>query len=87
MFLDAEYPVRITGKQGEEVCSRYVVTCGGLFSDRLAKLSGSNPLPCVVPFRGEYLEVTAEKGKHLVHGNIYPVSFEPKAVKSSSLLA
>ena len=54
--------------------SRHVVTCGGLYSDRLAKLSGSNPLPRVVPFRGEYLKLSAEKGKQLVHGNIYPVS-------------
>ncbi|CAB4000120.1 L-2-hydroxyglutarate dehydrogenase, mitochondrial, partial [Paramuricea clavata] len=67
-----QHPVRITGKQGEELFSRYVVTCGGLFSDRLAQLSGSNPLPRVVPFRGEYLKLSAEKGKQLVHGNIYP---------------
>jgi 2-hydroxyglutarate dehydrogenase len=73
-FLDQQHPVRITGKQGEELFSRYVVTCGGLFSDRLAQLSGSNPLPRVVPFRGEYLKLSAEKGKQLVHGNIYPVS-------------
>ena len=68
-----QHPVKITGKRGGEVFSRYVVTCGGLFSDRLAKLSGSNPLPRVVPFRGEYLKLSAEKGKQLVHGNIYPV--------------
>ncbi|XP_028396074.1 L-2-hydroxyglutarate dehydrogenase, mitochondrial-like isoform X2 [Dendronephthya gigantea] len=68
-----QYPVKITGKQGDEVFSRYAVTCGGLYSDRLAKLSGCNREPRVVPFRGEYLKLSPENGKHLVRGNIYPV--------------
>lgn len=73
-FIDQLHPVQITGKHGEQICARYVVVCAGLFSDRLAKLSGSNPLPQVVPFRGEYLKLSAEKGKQLIYGNIYPVS-------------
>ena len=73
VFPDQQHPVQVTGRQGQELFSRYVVTCGGLHSDRLAKLSGCDAQPRVVPFRGEYLKVSAKKGKPLVHGNIYPV--------------
>ena len=51
---------------------KYVLTCGGLYSDRLATLSGCSPLPKIVPFRGEYLKLKPEK-TYLVRGNIYPV--------------
>lgn len=34
--------------------SSELVTCGGLHSDRLAKLSGAAPPAKIVPFRGEY---------------------------------
>ncbi|KAK0041978.1 L-2-hydroxyglutarate dehydrogenase mitochondrial [Biomphalaria pfeifferi] len=54
------------------VSCRYVVTCGGLHSDRLAEKSGCNPEPKIVPFRGEYLLLAPEKC-NMVNGNIYPV--------------
>jgi len=34
--------------------ARFVVTCAGLHSDRLAKMAGSKPSARIVPFRGEY---------------------------------
>lgn len=46
--------------------------CGGLYSDKLASLVEGAPLPVIVPFRGEYLELKEEK-RHLIKGNIYPV--------------
>ena len=52
---------------------KYAVTCGGLYSDRLAELSGCNKEPRIVPFRGDYLLLKPEK-RDLVNGNIYPVS-------------
>lgn len=51
---------------------RYVVTCGGLYSDRLAEKSGCSKDPRIVPFRGEYLKLKEDKS-YLVNGNIYPV--------------
>lgn len=69
---NSEFPVVILGKEGIPVYSRYVVTCGGLFSDRLAGLSGCSPEPRIVPFRGEYLHLHQEKN-NLIRGNIYPV--------------
>ncbi|XP_058396587.1 L-2-hydroxyglutarate dehydrogenase, mitochondrial isoform X3 [Diceros bicornis minor] len=58
--------------RGEEVRCQYVVTCAGLYSDRISELSGCNPDPQIVPFRGDYLVLKPEK-RYLVKGNIYPV--------------
>ncbi|CAI8019062.1 L-2-hydroxyglutarate dehydrogenase, mitochondrial [Geodia barretti] len=52
--------------------SQHVIACCGLYSDRVAVLSGCSPEPRIVPFRGEYLLLRPEKS-HLVRGNIYPV--------------
>ena len=52
--------------------ARFVINCAGLYCDRIAKLTGVNPEAKIVPFRGEYYELTPEK-RHLVKGLIYPV--------------
>ncbi|XP_045423505.1 L-2-hydroxyglutarate dehydrogenase, mitochondrial isoform X2 [Lemur catta] len=58
--------------RGEEIRCQYVVTCAGLYSDRISELSGCSPDPQIVPFRGDYLLLKPEKC-YLVKGNIYPV--------------
>jgi L-2-hydroxyglutarate oxidase LhgO len=55
-----------------EVQAKYVVTCGGLYSDKLGKMTGGERDPKIVPFRGDYLILKPEKSD-LVRGNIYPV--------------
>ncbi|GAB4463373.1 MAG: L-2-hydroxyglutarate oxidase [Elainellaceae cyanobacterium] len=52
--------------------ARLVVNCAGLHSDRVAKMGGVDPEAKIVPFRGEYYELTPEK-RYLVKGLIYPV--------------
>jgi (S)-2-hydroxyglutarate dehydrogenase len=52
--------------------SRWVVNCTGLHSDRVAKLAGAEPGARIVPFRGEYYELTPER-RSLVKNLIYPV--------------
>ncbi len=52
--------------------ARFVVVCAGLHSDRLARLSGGRPDPAIVPFRGDYYILRAER-RHLVRTNVYPV--------------
>jgi L-2-hydroxyglutarate oxidase len=54
----------------------YVVTCAGLHSDRVAKLSGQAVEAKIVPFRGEYYELLPE-AEHLCRNLIYPVP-DPK---------
>jgi (S)-2-hydroxyglutarate dehydrogenase len=48
------------------------VNCAGLHSDRLARLAGLTPDVRIIPFRGEYYELTPETS-YLVQGLIYPV--------------
>jgi L-2-hydroxyglutarate oxidase len=52
--------------------TRFVINCAGLHSDRMAKLGKANPEAKIVPFRGEYYELTPEK-RYLVKTLIYPV--------------
>lgn len=49
-----------------------LVNCAGLQSDRVARLAGLVPDVRIVPFRGEYYELSPECA-HLVRGLIYPV--------------
>ena len=48
------------------------VTCGGAWSDLLARASGARLDLRVVPFRGAYLKLRPDRA-HLVRGQIYPV--------------
>lgn len=57
--------------QGEVVC-KALVNCGGLQSDRIARMCGVDPGLQIVPFRGEYFNVAEEK-HGLVKNLIYPV--------------
>lgn len=56
----------------EEYSTKFLVTCAGLFSDRLARLTNPNLPLRIIPFRGEYYELKEEK-RHLVGNLIYPV--------------
>lgn len=56
----------------QELSAKYVVYCGGLHADRLAKKDGVDLKEKVVGFRGDYYELT-EQGKHKVKNLIYPV--------------
>lgn len=55
-----------------DIEARAVITCGGLYSDKLAKMTGGANDPKITPFRGDYLILKPEKA-YLVKGNIYPV--------------
>ena len=52
--------------------ARTLVNCAGLYSDRVAAMSGVTPPAKIVPFRGEYYELSPER-RSLVRGLIYPV--------------
>jgi len=52
--------------------AEYLVTCAGLQSDRVARLTGIQPEAKIVPFRGEYYELKPE-AEHLCRNLIYPV--------------
>ncbi len=52
--------------------SRVLVNCAGLFSDSVARMAGVTPGVRIVPFRGEYYELT-ESASKLVRTLIYSV--------------
>ena len=49
-----------------------LVNCAGLHSDKVARMAGLTPSARIIPFRGEYYELTPEASV-LVKGLIYPV--------------
>jgi L-2-hydroxyglutarate oxidase LhgO len=55
-----------------EVQARRLLACAGLHSDRVARLTGGSPLPRVVPFRGDYWALRADR-RDLARNLIYPV--------------
>ena len=57
---------------GESVNATQAVNCTGLYSDRVAKMSGQKMKEQVVPFRGEYYVLKPE-AEHLCQSLIYPV--------------
>jgi (S)-2-hydroxyglutarate dehydrogenase len=52
--------------------ARYVINCAGLYSDTLTRMAGVETNLEIVPFRGEYYEVKAER-RNLIKALIYPV--------------
>lgn len=63
--------VTVTHSSGE-VSGDLLINCAGLHSDRIAVMAGITPQARIIPFRGEYFELTEDK-RHLVNGLIYPV--------------
>lgn len=66
-----ENGLHLLTSQGEMEAG-FVVNCAGLFSDRLAVMTGLDPRVRIFPFRGEYFRLKPEKTS-LVNGMIYPV--------------
>ncbi len=56
---------------GDFHCS-LVVSCGGLYADKIAGMTTDDLQVRIVPFRGEYYKLTSEK-EYLVKNLIYPV--------------
>lgn len=70
--IDRKNGITRVATNAGDVEARAVITCGGLWSDRLAKMTGGQGDPKIVPFRGDYLLLKPEKN-YLIKGNIYPV--------------
>jgi L-2-hydroxyglutarate oxidase LhgO len=52
--------------------AKYIINCAGLQCDRIAKMDGVNAKMKIVPFRGDYFELT-QKAAEKVNSLIYPV--------------
>ncbi len=60
----------VTGKN--EYKCKLVVNCAGLYSDKVARLTSQQVNVKIIPFRGEYYKLKADK-EYLVKNLIYPV--------------
>lgn len=58
--------------QKSEYTCRKLISCGGLFSDKLSQMTNNQKDFIIVPFRGEYYKLKDDK-KYLVNHLIYPV--------------
>lgn len=64
------YTKVVTNQRG--FSAKYVINCAGLQCDRVARLDGVKPGVRIIPFRGDYYELT-EAARDKVKGLIYPV--------------
>ncbi|ATL28875.1 L-2-hydroxyglutarate oxidase [Streptomyces formicae] len=65
-----ELGVAVRTADGAVVRARALVNCAGLHCDEIARRTGDDPQMRIVPFRGEYYELTRPE---LVRGLVYPV--------------
>jgi 2-hydroxyglutarate dehydrogenase len=64
--------IRLIGPDGDAIEAAGAVFCAGLWADRLAVRAGASADPRIVPFRGGYLRLRADR-RGVVNGLIYPV--------------
>lgn len=72
LAIDARERTSLVTATSGDYEATHVVTCGGLWADRLARLTGASRYPVIVPFRGDYFSLPPDR-RHLVQTNIYPV--------------
>ncbi len=64
--------VVVRGPDGDDRVASLAVACAGLHADRLARMTGDDDDPRIVPFRGDYYTLDPS-AVGLVRGLIYPV--------------
>lgn len=62
----------IVTTNSSEFKTRKLISCAGLYSDKITKMTNEKNDVVIIPFRGEYYKIKDEK-KHLVKHLIYPV--------------
>ena len=68
---ESDGAVHITTSAGN-FQAKQLITCGGLYADKLARMTGTS-LDCqILPFRGEYYKFRTDK-KQLINHLVYPV--------------
>lgn len=64
--------VALQSADGRRVVAGRVLVCAGLYGDRVAVMAGDSANPRIVPFRGDYYELSAGQAAR-VRGLVYPV--------------
>jgi len=69
----AEQPDRISVWTGKgRFDGRYLIACAGLMADRIVAMTGVSPEFKIIPFRGDYYQLSA-KHNQIVNHLIYPI--------------
>ena len=71
--IQARDKLQIITTTRAEYQAHMLINCAGLYADRIAQLAGASPDIRIIPFRGEYYFIRAERHA-LVRGLIYPVT-------------
>ena len=75
-LTEAATGVTVTARTGDGTASTtragWLINCSGLHSDRVARMSGRRTDARIMPFRGEYYELTPQ-ARSLVKHLVYPV--------------
>ena len=69
---DQKDSLTITDASSNKIMTRFLISAAGLYSDKLAHMTGCPKFPVVVPVRGEYL-LMKKGGQKNVRTNLYPV--------------
>jgi L-2-hydroxyglutarate oxidase LhgO len=69
-FDKHDFYTKVVTNQGA-FAAKYIINCAGLQCDRVARMDGVSPGMRIIPFRGDYYELT-EKAKEKVKALIYP---------------
>ncbi|MHC4557632.1 MAG: L-2-hydroxyglutarate oxidase [Planctomycetota bacterium] len=70
-FDKHDFYTKVVTNQGS-FAAKYIINCAGLQCDRIARMDSVGPKMKIVPFRGDYYELT-EEAKEKVKALIYPV--------------
>ena len=62
----------VVKSQNKEHYCKHLITCAGLYSDKITRMTMPDITHQIIPFRGEYYELRKES-EHLVNNLIYPV--------------
>ncbi len=69
--LKETHDIEVTTSLGT-FSGNFLVSCAGLHSDRVIRMLGQQPTFKILPFRGEYFQLPAEKSQIVTHP-IYPI--------------
>jgi len=70
--IDRRGALSVVSTFGAAFVAGLVVACAGIYSDRVAHMTGGSKEPLIAPFRGDYFVLRPER-RSLVASNIYPV--------------
>lgn len=70
--IDSRPSQIVVSTNDNEYSTRYLITCAGLYSDKITKMTMPEINHQIIPFRGEYYELKKES-ESLVNHLIYPV--------------